>query len=151
MNRIKELRKARNLTMGELSNLSGIPVSTIGAYEKRGAHPRPDNASKLAEVFDVSVAYLLGYDETSPEARKNLYYSALKSDQVPLKDKWAVVDEFLADVKNPYLLEKVARYRHLLDPLHVAKLLNIDHALREVAVDDDEINTLIHAYIFSKV
>lgn len=67
MNRVKKLREDNDLTMQKLANETGIGKSTIASYESRGVTPKPDKAQKLADFFNVSVAYLLGYINTEKE------------------------------------------------------------------------------------
>ena len=67
MNRVKELREKNGLTMQKLADETNIGKSTIASYESRGVTPKPDKAQKLAEYFNVSVAYLLGYIDTPKE------------------------------------------------------------------------------------
>lgn len=61
MNRIKELRKGKHLTITELSNLVSIPQSTLTNYENGKRTPRSQATwQKLADYFDVSVPYIMG-------------------------------------------------------------------------------------------
>jgi transcriptional regulator with XRE-family HTH domain len=59
--RLKELRKERGLTQGELSKLSGISFPTISRYEggKRD-EPKLTILKTLANYFDVTIDYLAG-------------------------------------------------------------------------------------------
>ena len=67
MNRIREVRKSRGLTMKELGKMVGCSESTISVYET-GKH-EPDNQMllKLSEVLDASIDYLLGKTEENKE------------------------------------------------------------------------------------
>jgi transcriptional regulator with XRE-family HTH domain len=59
-NRLKELRKEKKLSqedLGEVMNISGRTVSYFEAGERS---PSPEILNKLADVFNVSVDYLLG-------------------------------------------------------------------------------------------
>lgn len=62
--RLKESRKANNLTQAELCKLSGVTSATISAYEstddKKGCNPSLDNAIKLANALNVSLDWLCG-------------------------------------------------------------------------------------------
>lgn len=67
--RIRELRKAKKVTMKELGNIIGVAESTMSLYETGKRKPDPETLSRLADYFNVSVDYLLGRDEqpqTSP-------------------------------------------------------------------------------------
>ena len=59
--RIKELRRANNMTQEELSDMLGLVRTAIVAYEQDINEPSVANLKKLAEIFKVSIDYLLGY------------------------------------------------------------------------------------------
>lgn len=66
--RIRELRKAKKVTMKELGNMIGVAESTMSLYETGKRKPDPETLSRLADYFNVSVDYLLGRDEEQPQA-----------------------------------------------------------------------------------
>lgn len=74
MNRLKELRKEKGLTLAklreELKDKQGITFSTsqLSSFENGERSPRRKDAWKLiADYFGVSVGYLLGYDDNDFE------------------------------------------------------------------------------------
>lgn len=70
MNRIKQLRKNKRLTLMELSKEVKIPNNTLSQYENEKRTPKPENWQALAEYFNVSVPYLQGKifkEDLSPE------------------------------------------------------------------------------------
>lgn len=56
-NRVKEFRRAARLTLAELAERSGVPVSTINDIE-HGAEPRVVTAIYIARALKVSVERL---------------------------------------------------------------------------------------------
>lgn len=60
MNRIKELRKERNLTQIQLSEILEIDQTTVSKWELGKAFPDSQTLKKLSAFFDVSIDYLLG-------------------------------------------------------------------------------------------
>ena len=65
MNRIKELRKAKGVTVKELAETLGIAQSMLTNYENGSSTPRDQSVwEKLAEYFGVSVSYLMGLTDT---------------------------------------------------------------------------------------
>lgn len=52
---IKKYRKARKLTMEQLSEKSGINLSTLKKYETDNRNPKLEQLSKIAEALEVSV------------------------------------------------------------------------------------------------
>lgn len=63
-NRIRELRRSRDLTMKQLGTMLGLAESTVSQYETGKRNPDNETLLKLGEIFDVTVGYLLGAEET---------------------------------------------------------------------------------------
>ncbi|MBN1364914.1 MAG: helix-turn-helix transcriptional regulator [Syntrophaceae bacterium] len=57
--RLKELRNRMKLSQSELANLTGLHYTQIGRYEKGKSLPSSDILKKLAEIFSVSIDYLI--------------------------------------------------------------------------------------------
>lgn len=65
MNRIKELRKAKKITVKDLAEQLGIAQSMLTNYENGSSIPRDQSIwEKLSEYFEVSVSYLMGLTDT---------------------------------------------------------------------------------------
>lgn len=60
MNRIKELKKEKGLTLDEIQSKTGINRSTYNNYENGKTEPKPETWQALADYFNVSVPYLQG-------------------------------------------------------------------------------------------
>jgi len=58
-NNLKGMREIRSLSQSDLSNISGVHVSTIIRLEKGTYKPRPQTVRKLAEALAVPVEELL--------------------------------------------------------------------------------------------
>lgn len=65
VNRIREARKRKGLTMKELGNRLGLAESTISQYETGKREPDNETLLKIGEILGVSVGYLLGEDIAS--------------------------------------------------------------------------------------
>lgn len=65
MNKIREARLAKGLTMKELGKRVGVSEGAISHYELGQRQANYETLLKIGEVLDVSVAYLLGEDVTS--------------------------------------------------------------------------------------
>lgn len=61
--RLKRLRKRDNFSREGLGNRIGVSYSTIAKYESGTREPDFDTLNKIAEIFEVSVDYLLGKSE----------------------------------------------------------------------------------------
>ena len=63
MNRIKKLRKEKNITQIRLSIELEVSQETISAYEKGKYYPSAAMLIKLRDIFGVSVDYILGLSD----------------------------------------------------------------------------------------
>lgn len=62
--KVKLLRKERNLTQKQLADMLGVVVSAISSYESGARYPSYDGLIRLARIFHVSTDYLLGLSKT---------------------------------------------------------------------------------------
>ncbi len=61
--RLKELRVEKGYSQSELAKMIGSSCSVVCYWETDRSEPTAINLVKLADVFDVSVDYLLGRAE----------------------------------------------------------------------------------------
>lgn len=64
-NRLKEIRKERNLTQKEFAEKLNISQQAISQYENGDREPKLETWQKLADFLDVPVDYLLGISKDS--------------------------------------------------------------------------------------
>ena len=72
--RLKEAMDFRKMRAIDLVEASGVPKSAISFYLAGKSKPKADRLYKIAQVLDVSEAWLLGYDvpmARTPEQKKN--------------------------------------------------------------------------------
>lgn len=86
MNNLKKLRKSKGLTQTEVAQFIGITQNSYSYWENDKV--KIDNASiiKLADFFGVSVDYLLGRDEFTPEERAAGFSETRKMTVTPIED-----------------------------------------------------------------
>jgi transcriptional regulator with XRE-family HTH domain len=60
--RLKVLREEKNMSVKELGESVGTSGATISRYETGVHEPKSNMVKKLAEVFDVNPAWLMGAD-----------------------------------------------------------------------------------------
>ena len=106
MNRLKELRKSREMTQAELADLIGVTKRTIIHWEKYG-FSSADKLQKLAECFEVSISYLLGYDtnNTFSELITKVNERAISHglDKGKPKTQWMKVTEEVGEIRDVFL------------------------------------------------
>jgi len=72
MNRIKELRKKKNITVAELAKELGISQSMLTNYENGNGTPRDDSIwEKLSQLFGVSKSHVMGLTTDIEASEKN--------------------------------------------------------------------------------
>ena len=68
MNRLKELRLERGLTLKYMELGTGISFTTLNGYENNYRQPKLATWELLADYFDVDPEYLVGWSDIK---RKN--------------------------------------------------------------------------------
>jgi len=109
-NRLKELRKAANLTQQELGDMINVTKVSICCYEKGTRIPSLETINDLANVFHVNVDYLLGHD---------VYLVADQSDDYGIKLSKEEIAIVLELRKHPELHEQFIN-----DPERVIKFIS---------------------------
>lgn len=117
MNRLKELRNQRGLTLNEVGEEVGLKNNTLSQYENNKREPKLETWQKLAEFFGVTVPYLQGLEPSWNEkvtkirelviSKLNTFYfdkdaNKLMKTLVPIENVKNAVDEYarLAEI-NP--------------------------------------------------
>jgi len=99
LNRIKELRLKRNLTLKELSTETGISVSSLSAYERGDRSPKIEALETLAKTFDVPLFYLDGSAGRDGQIREVAPYLTLNDDGTIALD---LPDDFQKEIQKTY-------------------------------------------------
>lgn len=63
MNRIKEVRKKKGLSLQQVADAVGLGNNTISRYETGKREPKLETWQALADFFNVSVPYLQGIED----------------------------------------------------------------------------------------
>lgn len=71
--RLKELRLKHGFSQENMAQKLGMTSQNYGRFEKQNANPKMETLIKMAQIFGVSIGYLLGVDEIAadtPAGRK---------------------------------------------------------------------------------
>ena len=63
MNRLRQVRKSKGLTIKEVADEMGFQETRLHRYETEKSEPKKETWIKLADYYDVPVAYLMGLPE----------------------------------------------------------------------------------------
>lgn len=72
MEKLKELRKEKGISLKELGSIIGVAESTMSLYENGKRQPDYETLLKLAEYFGVTVDYLLRGENESERLPEEL-------------------------------------------------------------------------------
>lgn len=102
MNRIRECRKMKKLTLKQLSeelakNDFKISPDALGKYERGNREPKLETWQKLADYFDVTVYYLQGYGLSINQA-KNKVISIIHNAYFEDTELTSAVDSYLRTI-----------------------------------------------------
>jgi transcriptional regulator with XRE-family HTH domain len=92
---LKKLREENNYTQVTLAENVGIMQQNISAYENDRSAPNIENLIKFAQLFNVSIDYLVGYSKipnsancfTEDQIELFKIYDALPSDKKAIAQK----------------------------------------------------------------
>ncbi|MFG5429354.1 helix-turn-helix domain-containing protein [Enterococcus faecalis] len=133
MNRIKELRKEKNMTISDVSEALNIPKTTLNNYENGKRSPRDSQTwEKLASFFNVSTSYLMGISKQKISNKKALEIAKKKYIELSTAD-W----EIDADQKKAIDYFKNCNLDELLTPL-INQYLSIPVVVDKIARGDSE-------------
>lgn len=62
--RLKILRENQGLTQAQFSEIMGVSQQAVGKWERETASPNDEMLKRIATYFNVTIDYLLGYDES---------------------------------------------------------------------------------------
>jgi transcriptional regulator with XRE-family HTH domain len=96
------LRKQQNWSQSKLANQINASREAIGKYERNEAVPSVDTAKNIADIFDVSLDYLVG-DALKPSFDKRMTQRLQDFELLTEEDKnhlFALLDAFLRDAKT---------------------------------------------------
>ena len=69
--RLTELRKEHRLTQAEFAKVLGIAPTTYASYEQGRREPADEIKKQIAEYFNVTTDYLLGFSDKRTSGDKN--------------------------------------------------------------------------------
>lgn len=111
--RLKQLRREKNLSQTELGKLTGLHYNHIGRYERGGSIPTTKALKRLAEALEVSADYLVtGSSHEAAKANlkdKELLDLFKEVEKLPEEDKTVakkVLEALLAKRKIQSIVNK---------------------------------------------
>lgn len=123
--RLRRLRKERDITQGQLAEVIGVVPSAVGKYERiPQSYPSVEALMKIADYFDVSIDYLLRGVQAAPSVENNLNGQMLNSSFVQANHGGVVFNGDSQKAISPEAIELLCIYETLSGRDRL-KLLNI--------------------------
>ena len=79
---LKKVRKEHKLTQQDIADVLGVDRSTYTFYETGKTYPSIATLHKLADIYNVTIGYLAGYEENRPELKTKHLSPSLSSPSV---------------------------------------------------------------------
>lgn len=99
--RIRELRKHKNLTQKQLAQSTGISYSSIIDYENSKSEPNAKNMAALENFFNVSGAFLRGEtDKIRTNAEEEQVQSLIQKSQDELSDFLKRIEKAIKNISD---------------------------------------------------
>ena len=123
--RLRRLRKERDITQGQLAEVIGVVPSAVGKYERiPQSYPSVEALMQIADYFDVSIDYLLRGVQAAPSVENNLNGQMLNSSFVQANHGGVVFNGDSQKAISPEAIELLRIYETLSGRDRL-KLLNI--------------------------
>ena len=128
MNRLKELRNSKNLSLAalaeELSQSEEMKMNSmqLSRYERGENSPKAETWQHIADYFEVSVPYLMGYEENmTADGLDSWLEKSIEKIADGLKEKFKVVQEQGEDEYQMYvdLIEKDSQENRVKNQLQL--------------------------------
>ena len=139
MNRLKELREESSLTQQELADKIGISKRTLGYWEKEEVQIKSDKAKQLADYFNVSVPYVLGFSDFKDEQKSALEVYKTKDGFEVVKSR---VAELIGEKRLKIIEENYTTYKR--DEPDFDKYIDLMCAIGNISYMDNEERLLVN-------
>jgi transcriptional regulator with XRE-family HTH domain len=120
--RIRELRKRKNMTLRELASELGIPFTTLGNYERGDRSPDFGTVLEIAKYFGVSMDYLtkgdevVSYDEYQVNSYNDDFHQMLIKAEPNVREKILKINNQIFFLTSEHAISKPDNKE--LDHLH---------------------------------
>lgn len=134
--RLKELRKEKKLTQTQVGKILGYGYTAIANYESGRNEPNLRDIIKLANIFQVSVDYLIGNSDIRYKQEKNLWKEAIS-------EKLKKYDVYLENADKTFLDLIYCKSSECMRCETITEQ-NIDEVFKEIVEDCH--NSISHSF-----
>lgn len=132
--RLKELRLKKKLKQSELGKEIGISASTIGMYEQGRRFADQSTLIKLAQYFNVTTDYLLGFSETNYSVNATIAgLSSIREDEIITNES---INETIKSKQKDVLINKLYSESQKLNNNELEAIINIINIFNKSKEED---------------
>ena len=99
MNRLRELRNKRRLTLREVAEKLNMSFSNVATIERGESQLREDTAKIFADFYNVSIDYLLGNTDT-PNESNHIDVAFYDQHGIVTDEQKKEIENFIAFIKS---------------------------------------------------
>lgn len=108
--RLKELLIKNNMTYRQLGDELDIKPSAISMWNSGRSLPRIEVIEKIAEYFNISPAYLMGWDPMSDEEIGDVFYNSMKEEPEAKRSNTTIAAHFDGDEYTEEELDEIRQF-----------------------------------------
>lgn len=108
--RLKELLIKNNMTYRQLGDALDIKPSAISMWNSGRSLPRIEVIEKIAEYFNISPAYLMGWDPMSDEEIGDVFYNSMKEEPEAKRSNTTIAAHFDGDEYTEEELDEIRQF-----------------------------------------
>ena len=127
----------KGLSLSELARRTGVAKSAMSRYLNKTRNFPLNKAQDFANVLEISVEYLLGYDEETLKKELNNLIEELEKKQTEYRKQYNAMKEILSE-RLQYLDQVLHE-----DEIHRGKAITTLHTIKSLVGSSDEMFELI--------
>ena len=109
--RIRSLRKSKNITQEEIADIFDIARSRVSYWENAVRDISVEDAIKLVEALGTSLNYLSGYASTSEEEYIRISEAFFKSKEFTIEEKMSIIQILEDGMAKDNYMEIYEKYK----------------------------------------
>lgn len=124
--KLRRLRREKDLTQNELARLTNVNPSSIGMYEQGSRFPKREPLLRIANFFKVSVDYLLDSEGQEEKGKAKMRTKLQVPTKKHLSDKSRAVEDILRYLDGFTVAECEGILHNVMYHLRQASTVRVD-------------------------
>ncbi len=131
--KLKELRKNKNMTQEDVGKLCDVAKQTISNWESNITQPPFEVVTKLAQYFNVTTDYLLGFNQDDLDRIDKL--------NIALREAGLVnSDETLKEEEIKLAIDQARQYKQIFHRLNGLEMKYSEGSIKQEQINKKDLN-----------